>query len=73
MKNEVIERLKAADSELASDGYKPYSYVRLAISQALNELSAVSINETLNCPNCKAELTLKVLPITNSDIIKALS
>lgn len=34
----VIERLKVADAHLSAEGYKEYSYPRLAISEAINVL-----------------------------------
>ena len=36
---EIIEELKKADITLAEDGYKSWSYVRLAISEAIKALT----------------------------------
>lgn len=34
----IIEQLEEADKTLAADGYKEYSYVRIAISEAIRAL-----------------------------------
>lgn len=34
----IIEQLEDADKTLAADGYKEYSYVRIAISEAIRAL-----------------------------------
>lgn len=34
----IIEQLEDADKTLAADGYKDYSYVRIAISEAIRAL-----------------------------------
>lgn len=41
----AIEQLESADKTLENDGYKSYSYVRIAISEAIKELKQHQINQ----------------------------
>ena len=71
--------LEEADKTLCSDGYKSYSYVRMAISEAINKLlqhqnsafvTAVPIGV---CPSCNGEGKLHISdccgvpPMSNGD------
>jgi hypothetical protein len=39
----VIDQLKEADKTLESDGYNSWSYVRIALSEAINELQKIEM------------------------------
>lgn len=43
----IIEQLEDADKTLAADGYKEYSYVRIAISEAIQALRQPPVNGSL--------------------------
>lgn len=48
----IIEQLEDADKTLAADGYKEYSYVRIAISEAIRALRQPPVSgEVCVCKN----------------------
>lgn len=56
----ILEQLEDADKTLAADGYKEYSYVRIAISEAIRALrqppvsgSACSCTSEMERWNCE--------------------
>lgn len=49
----IIEQLEDADKTLAADGYKEYSYVRIAISEAIRALRQPPVSGELPLFKCK--------------------
>ena len=43
----IIEQLEDADKTLSTDGYKEYSYVRIAISEAIKSLNKQDVSNIL--------------------------